>query len=346
MLRWMAKEATRINLPKAGYHGGLVLDEMNIQKDLQIVSKGAEWRMVGLPEIGEGSSAMTAMTHKKESLMLADHVLQFMFHGLTGFRMPFACFPTNQANASDLFLAFWKAIHLLRDWHFHVQYLSIDGSSNNRAFVKMLFEGDPLQSKMTIINRADRDQKVTIIPDPSHLIKKVRNAAFNSGESESHTRLLKVEGKKIIWKHWENAFEWGQDREVNPVAPHPKIAKEFIYLSDPAKMRNFFAEETLNENMLVLMKSFQASLDEEKASELSSTVKFLEHTSVLVKNFKDRRPISAIQDQRLCENQNVLTWFQQWEKNASKSSEMMSAKCREDLAWMITGFEDLVYRML
>ena len=95
--------------------------------------------------------------------------------------MPIASYPTNQANASDLYLAVWGAVSLLRDWEFKVTYISIDGSSNNRAFVKMLFPDDPLKSNMTIVNRADPSTQLTVIPDPSHLIKKVRNAVFSSG---------------------------------------------------------------------------------------------------------------------------------------------------------------------
>ena len=84
-----------------------MLNEMNIQNDLQIVTKGTKWRMVGLTDLGEGSNAMTAMSKSKTKTELAfgDHVLQFLFHGLTGFRMTIASFPTNQANASDLYLA-------------------------------------------------------------------------------------------------------------------------------------------------------------------------------------------------------------------------------------------------
>jgi hypothetical protein len=349
MFRWMSKEASNRNLPSAGYRGGLILDEMNIQKDLQVVSKKGQWHLVGLTDLSTGSNAMAAMSKKKSDLSLADHVLQFLFHGMTGFRMPFACYPTNQANAADLFLSAWDAISGLRDWEFIVDYISIDGSSNNRAFIKMLFEGNPLASRMTVINRADRNEKLNIIPDPSHLIKKVRNSAFNSGvnsqEETKYTRTMKVNSKLIVWKQWVDAFEWGQNREINPVSPHHKLSKEMIYLNDQAKMRNNFAFQSLNDSMLVLMRSYQGSLEEEDAASLNSVVEFLEQTTVLVRNFQDRRPITRKDDERLLQNQKVLHWFQQWEKHG-KSAELMSAECREDLGWLIVGFEAFVHRMV
>ena len=107
-----------------------------------------------------------------------------------------------------------------------------------RYFVKMLFCNDPLRNDMTLTNRANPSQKITIIPDPSHLIKKIRNSAFNSGHDSQHTRLLMVDGSVIIWKHWEETWEWCKDREINPVAPHHKLNKDYIYLTTQAKMRN------------------------------------------------------------------------------------------------------------
>ena len=149
-----AKGSQDNQLKRSGHSGGLVLDEMNIQKDLQIVTRRGEWRLVGLKDMGEGSNAMMAMSKNKNELSLADHVMQFLFHDLTGFRMPFACLPTGQANACDIYLSVWAAISRLCDWGFHIEYISIDGSSNNRYFVKMLFCNDPLRNDMTLTNRA------------------------------------------------------------------------------------------------------------------------------------------------------------------------------------------------
>ena len=74
MLRWMFNEAKRINLTTAGYHGGLVLDEMNVQKDLQISKKGDQWHMIGLKDLGGASNAIGSIM-KGDDAALADHVL-------------------------------------------------------------------------------------------------------------------------------------------------------------------------------------------------------------------------------------------------------------------------------
>ena len=126
MMRWMANEARPQNLNAIGYVGGLILDEMNVKKALTSLNKCGEWRMVGIPDLGEGSSAMAALVKNKNTLELADHMLQFLFRGLTGFRKTFASFPTNQANSCDLHLNVWDSTSSLQDWGFTVAYLCLD----------------------------------------------------------------------------------------------------------------------------------------------------------------------------------------------------------------------------
>ena len=105
-------------LPAYGYLGGLVLDKMNIQKDLQVSNKGGQRKLVSFTDLGEETNAMNTMSKSKSPLQLADHVLQFLFHGLTGFWMPIACFLTNQANSADLYLSVWDSKGLLDDLDF------------------------------------------------------------------------------------------------------------------------------------------------------------------------------------------------------------------------------------
>jgi hypothetical protein len=98
--------------------------------------------------------------------------------------------------------------------------------------------------------------------------------------------------------------------------------------------------------MLITMKAYQRSLTDSDAKALDSTITFLENTSVLVTNFKDQRPIESTSDIRLEENRRVLEWFKSWEKAAKNKTELMTAECREDLAWMVVVFESFTCRMV
>ena len=52
MLQWMVKEADRMGLPPLGYCGGLLMDEVSIQEDLQCFSKSAKTQLIGFVDLG------------------------------------------------------------------------------------------------------------------------------------------------------------------------------------------------------------------------------------------------------------------------------------------------------
>jgi hypothetical protein len=60
---------------------------------------------------------------------------------------------------------------------------------------------------------------------------------------------------------------------------------------------------------MILLLHSQEGLSEEKGSELNSSVELLESTSILVKIFRDPRPISDSSDVRLTENETALHWL-------------------------------------
>ncbi len=82
---------------------------------------------------------MHHITEGKFESKLANHVIQYIFHGITGFRWPFANYPNTQAAPADILITTWKCVDAVYEWGFKPIYLCMDGSSNNRAFLKMHF---------------------------------------------------------------------------------------------------------------------------------------------------------------------------------------------------------------
>ena len=77
---------------------------------------------------------------------LASHVLQFVFLGNTGFRFPFAHWPTKEVDPSTLYIIFWKAVFWLLKAGFKVRYCCCDGGEANRSFIKLHFKDkDPFK---------------------------------------------------------------------------------------------------------------------------------------------------------------------------------------------------------
>ncbi|CAC5376350.1 unnamed protein product [Mytilus coruscus] len=173
MMAWIKNEAVRLRVETEGYYGGVLLDEMSIQEDLQIVNHGKGTSLFGLVDCEPEVMLMHYSNEEKCESKLANHVIQYTFHGITGFRWPFANYPNAQAAPADIFITTWKCIDALYEWGFKPIYLCMDGSSNNRAFLKMHFpENDPLLTRMVASHYKNPLRKMIFVMDPCHLIKK------------------------------------------------------------------------------------------------------------------------------------------------------------------------------
>ena len=73
-------------------------------------------------------------------------------------------------------------------------------------------------------------------------------------------------------------------------------------------MRNHLAEEVLNCDMLHLFLQYQSHLGE-KGSVLNGTIQLLRQTLALINIFRDVRSVSNLNDNRLKQLQEILSWF-------------------------------------
>ena len=212
MLKWLYDESNRLETEKTG---GLILDEMAIQEDLQISRQEGEIRIDGLVNLGKTCDDMQIMNSQTQELRMAKYILQFIFLGYDGFRFPIAYFPTAGVNAPELYLNVWNIISELYLYGFSIQYVCFDGGSSNRAFQMMHFKDrlDAFEKNFTTINPFHPSESVSLIMDFSHNIKKIRNNIFASGDHKLSTRKIKLNGCFVVWIHWIHAYNW--DRYVN-----------------------------------------------------------------------------------------------------------------------------------
>ncbi|XP_033729442.1 uncharacterized protein LOC117318583 [Pecten maximus] len=315
---------------------------MSIQEDLQLRRKGDEYELVGFTECTEESSHMKTLMTGTDDVKLANHVLQFVFLGHTGFRFPLAHYPTNQASPSELYLIFWKVVKSLDLYGFTVKYVSLDGAQCNRDFMKMFLNEKTSDTftTMSFPNVFQPSKKIFIIMDYSHVMKKIRNNLSKSGHSKNHTKLLIKNSKEITWEHWYKAYQW--EISSNPFKVYQQLTNDHFFLTSQSKMRNKLAEDVLNQDMLHLMKCYQKSLGDD-GHHLDGSINLLEQTSILVKNFRDQRPIIDAGDERLTENKKVLSWFRSWEIETSPKVEknLISHQTREDIISLLLGFDEM-----
>ena len=209
LIHWMKNEALSRNLPPGGYEGGLILDEMSIQSDLEFCSRDGNVYLWGFKEVTDESEFIESILNGKKEIKLATHVLQFVFLGFTGFRFPLFHFPTEQASALELYLLFWKIVNILSTFGFKIQYVSLDGAPTNWDFAKLLlgtFKSDLIKT-MTVKNIFSfKQEPICVIMDYSHLIKNIRNNLHKSGRLDSYKRHLKFNGHFIYWEYFANAY--------------------------------------------------------------------------------------------------------------------------------------------
>ena len=109
-------------------------------------------------------------------------------------------------------------------------------------------------------------------------------------------------------------------------------------------MRNHLAEEVLDADMCNLMKHYKMSL--KNGSILDSTIELLEHSSNLIKIFRDHRPILSVNDIRLKSLKEDLIWFRSWREEVynlkisqkEKEKRLPGKKCLDDIDSLISTF--------
>lgn len=82
----MRNEAARRDVSDFGMHGGILIDEMAIQDDLVISKTGDSWDIVSMTDMGETNNNIKILADGRKNIQLATHILQYVFHGFTGFR--------------------------------------------------------------------------------------------------------------------------------------------------------------------------------------------------------------------------------------------------------------------
>ncbi|XP_033763366.1 uncharacterized protein LOC117344648 [Pecten maximus] len=348
MLHWMTNEAKLQNIPPEGLYGGLLIDEMSIQPDLQFKKANGTLKLIGFTECTPESVIFDQLKTNKQEKVLATHVLQLVFLGFTGFLFPFAHFPTTTASGHELYLLVWKSVNMLSMFDFKIQYISTDGAQSNRDLFKLLLpdfdSADPKTCSFTNIY-SRKNPKLFFIMDYSHVMKKIRNNILKSGVEKICKRHMKLNNEFIEWSHFRKAYFW--DISTHPFPIHHKLTQEHIFLTSEGKMRNHLADDVLNSEMLYLMEQYKVSLGE-AGSQLDATIGLLKSTSALIRNFRDPRPITDASDDRLQEIYDSLQWFIKWEKSIksdetikNKEKHLISHQTREDIVSSILGFHEM-----
>lgn len=136
MLEWMANEAEIKNIPPPlpDFRTGssLMKCPYNQTYNLRNLIIASDW--LDLLNVLQSLLYLTKWktTNAKKLLLLMFSNLYCL--GFTGFRFPFAYFPSHTASGHELFsfLLVWKSVIMISAYGFTVQYISINGAQSNR----------------------------------------------------------------------------------------------------------------------------------------------------------------------------------------------------------------------
>ena len=124
VFEWMHAEAVRLKIPEEGMFGGIILDEMSIQEDIQIQKTKDGVELVGFVDKGEEANILTTLREGVKKQKVGNMCCSLYFLGLTGFRFPFALFVTDQVQGYDLHALFVGRVEFISVLRHMKRYLS------------------------------------------------------------------------------------------------------------------------------------------------------------------------------------------------------------------------------
>ena len=231
-------------------HVSLIGDEMYIKESL-VYSK-ASGELVGFCDIGDINNHLLQLEQKYQNdedthLKFAKTVLVIMIRGLfTDVTFPYATFPATNLTGEQLIPIFLEAIMRVETCGLRVTSITLDGSSVNRKFFKIIAAKNQHKFPNPAI-ASNNKRDVYLFSDPPHLIKTARNCLVNPkrnmqvchlllhAQNAHYLQLIQFKGKSISWAHIKQLYKMSITE--TGLTTVPKIRHEHIYLNNYSKMR-------------------------------------------------------------------------------------------------------------
>ena len=250
---------------------GLLQDEIKIKSDLVYDKHTGELvGFVDLDKVGNDLLNIEEVLKDKEK-ELAKYVLVVMVRGIaSNLKFPLGHFATAGITADQLFPILWKAVEICElDLDLTVLFITSDGASPNRRFIKLHRNGDN-----SVVYRADNifaseERYIYFISDAPHLLKTVRNC-FSNSYSHKNTRKMWKDGYNISWMHIVNLYK---DYCSGTWGVCPKLTRAHIDISSFGCMKVNLAAQVLSSTVANALEMYYP------VQTVSETVKFVRHVN-------------------------------------------------------------------
>ena len=312
-------EANKHKGDPAVFNDVLLLDEMSIQKDLQVCKKGSKWKIVGAVDLGPLVNSLEELKQRKSEVVLATHCFQYLYVSFNSFTWPVCYYGSHNVNGHSIYLTFWPLVDTLQSYGFKVHRALMDGGANNCQFSKLILSGDSAcMSKYITFNAYHASGRMALAQDCKHVFKKIRNSLLSSTTKPDAVRQVTLHGQPILCQYFQEAYHYNCK---NHLRIYRRLTKEHMYLTAQAKIRNYLSTDVLSEQMLNLFVQIQSHI--ENPSKLDSTIELLKHTSILVDIFCNvSHTIENMYDSRIAKLLQVSEFFHSWEKEYESSKDL------------------------
>ena len=248
---------------------GLLQDEIKVKSELVYDKHSGE--LIGFIDLDSMSNSLIHMEEciKEEAKKLATHILVVMVRGISvDLKFPLAHFATNGITSDQLFGILWECVELVEiDAGLKVLYITADGASPNRRFIKLHKTDEQQTTVYRAINRFAADERyIYFVSDPPHLIKTARNCFSNSG-SHKNTRKMWCGGKDVSWMHIVDLYK---DHCTGVFRLCPKLSRAHIDITSFGAMKLSLAAQ-------VLSTTVANALEMVYGDRTSATTEFIRH---------------------------------------------------------------------
>ena len=328
----MKKQFLHQKFGKKASVGGLLFNEVQVKE--RLVFDPSIWELVGFTDLDcsvteeflglhkkgneSDSDNITSDAHKN----FATHVLQFHFKSLfSSFKYPCAFFMTRALNSLALQRIFWQGVSMLHGCGFTTLFTGCDGASANRSFMVMNGVTAENSSGQNFFSR----KPIFFISDPPHLLKKLRNNLYNSGNREDNprfTRTLTKQGEKIVWEHFIRVYNRDKRRHVCTT----KLRKEHVYLDSLSKMRVKLAVQALSSSVARDMELHDQNTTEQ-------TTKYIKACETAWFAFNDNKKLDTVNDERFRKLDEVVSFFDEWKVEIDNTYPTKAEQAKHFITW-------------
>lgn len=144
---------------------------------------------------------------------------------------------------------------------FHILTVVCDKASVNQKFVRFCTQSEKEKNNDQVgyrsVNLFNKNEPIFFISDICHLIKTARNCVANSGRmktlkdgSKKYVRLLKKNGKHILWQHFTETFKIDSQSNLRKA---PKLTYAHVNITPFSAMRVKLAAQVLSSTVANVM---------------------------------------------------------------------------------------------